>query len=94
MITDLERFAFNQARFAFYAVHTIERDEIRLGITFEQALDRIRDTPLGQKYLANVSIAEMKREARDPGSLMDANTDCGRWTNNEFGGYVEDFIEK
>ena len=93
MITDLQRFAFNQARFAFYAVHTIERDEIRLGITFEQALDRIRATPLGQKYLANVSLDEMKREAREPDSLMDANTDLGKYTNGEFGGYVEDFVE-
>jgi hypothetical protein len=93
MTTELKRFAFNQARFVFYAQYTIERDMIREDMNFEQAFERIRATPNGQKFLSNVSIREMKQEGKEPGSFMDANTDLGAWCNNEYGSYVEDFTE-
>lgn len=91
--TELQRFAFNQARFVFYAQYTIERDVIREDLTFEQAFDRIKATPQGKRFLAHVSLREMRQEAREPGSFMASNTDCGKWLNNEYGSYVEDFQE-
>jgi hypothetical protein len=93
MITDLERFAFNQARFVFHAQYTIEREEVRRGISFEQAFKEIQDTPNGEKFLKNVSVEEMREEERKPGSFMNKNTEFGFWLNDEYGNYVEDFKE-
>ena len=94
MLTALERFAFNQARFVFHAQYTIERRMISGEVSFSQAFEEIRNTPMGQRYLLNVSEAEMRREDRRPGSFMDANTDLGCYCNDEYGNYVEDFKEK
>lgn len=94
MVSSLKNFAFNQARFVFYTQYTIERDMIREGISFEAAFERIKATANGQKFLSNVTLREMKQEERDPGSFMDANTDLGKWLNNEYGNYVEEFQEK
>lgn len=92
-MTELERFAFNQARFVFYTQYTIERDMILEDLSFEQAFERIQQSELGQKYLKNVSVKEMKNEAKEPGSFMDANTEFGFWINDEYGCYVENFQE-
>lgn len=92
-ITPLERFAFNQARFVYHAQYTIEREEMVNGVSFAQAFERIKQTEMGQKYLKNVSLNEMKQEDKKPGSFMNANTDFGYWMP-DYGGYVEDFIEK
>ena len=94
-ISELERFAFNQARFVYHAQYTIERDTIKEDLSFEQAFNRIKDTDNGKKFLSNVSLNEMKREEKEPGSFMDASTSFGKWClNDEYGAYVEDFVEK
>lgn len=93
MITDLERFAFNQARFVFYTQYTIERDMIKRNLTFKEAFEEIKKTELGQKFLKNVSLKEMKEEDRNPGTFMSKNTGLGAHLNNEYGNYVEDFKE-
>ncbi len=90
-ISDLERFAFNQARFVFYTQHTMEREMIKRGISFERAFKEIQATPNGQKYLKNVSIREMYDEEKNPGTFMDKNTQFGAWLNDEYGNYVESF---
>jgi len=94
MPSELQMFAFNQARFVFHAQYTIERNMIREDLTFEQAFERIKQTEMGKKYLRTVTVREMKQEDRNPGSFMDANTDFGVWCNDEYGKYVEDFQEK
>lgn len=92
--TPLNVFAFNQARFVFYTQYTIEREEVRRGISFEQAFKEILDTPNGQKFLKGVSLEDMRKEEKKPGSFMNKNTDLGFWLNDEYGNYVEDFEEK
>lgn len=89
----LARFAFNQARFVFYTQFTIERDMIAKDITMEQALQEIKNTPNGQKFLIGVSIQDIKNEEKEPGTFMDKNTNLGKWCNDEYGSYVEDFVE-
>ncbi len=93
-VSPLVRFAFNQARFVFYAQYTIERDMIKQNISFEEAFHNIKHkTELGQKYLKHVSLAEMRAEDKSPGSFMDQNTGLGHWLNDEYGKYIEEFVD-
>jgi hypothetical protein len=105
--TKLERFAFNQARFVYVVWHTIDRieaiddfDEIQNRLiswkdSQIRAYSKIKETELGKKYLGNVTLEEVLREGRKPGSFMNANTDLGHYLPNEDGcSYVETFNER
>lgn len=93
---DLQRFAFNQARFVFATARTIERELMTGIISVPERLTfvLIRATPFGQKYLAHVTFEEVQREIRTPGAFMNANTDLGYWVPDGDNQYVEDFEEK
>lgn len=94
MISALEMFAWNQARFVYHAHYTIERMELCEGVSYREAFRRIKATPMGRKYLKNVSIKEMRKEDKRPGSFMNANTIFGHWIGDDYGTYVEDFVEQ
>ena len=49
MPTELEQFAFNQARFVFATARTVEREMMCFGVPEEVAFQTIRKTPFGQK---------------------------------------------
>lgn len=92
-LSGLQLFSVNQARFVFYAQHTIERDMLKKNITFEKAFEDIKRSKIGQKYLQHVSLREMREEEKSPGTFMDKNTSLGPYLFNEYGKYVEDFLE-
>ena len=95
-VSSLQRFAFNQARFVFATSRTVER-EIMCGLVAvdpETTVGILRETPLGQKYLRGVTLAEIKTEMSHPGSFMNANTDFGYWIPDDGNYYVEQFEEK
>lgn len=82
-MSDLQQFAFNQARFVFVTMRTIERDICQTDMSEQTSFQRIKESELGKKYLANVTFDEVKREDKEPGTFMDLNTDLGKFVPDE-----------
>lgn len=90
----LEIFAFNQARFVFVTMRTVERDICLCDLTESEAFRLIKETELGIKYLRTVTFAEVKREDKQPGFFMNLNTQFGSYIpDDDWDMYVETFVE-
>lgn len=93
-MNNLQRFAFNQARFVFLTYQTIERDFSLLDRNEKEVFDRIKQTSNGKKYLSNVTFDEVNREGKNPGTFMNLNTDLGQFVpDQDWTLYIENFKE-
>jgi len=91
-MSESEFFTYNKARYVFHVAYSAERDSIN-GVSVEKTLERLRETPMGKKYLEGVTTEDIRTELHEPGSYMNAHTDLGFWTNDEYGTYAENFVE-
>ena len=93
-MTGLEIFAFNQARFVFVTMRTIERNMCQHGTSESESFRLIKQSKLGSKYLQTVTLAEVQREGKQPGFFMNLNTQLGSYVpDDDWDAYVETFIE-
>ena len=94
-MSDLKTFAFNQARFVFVTMRTLECEMCQNGTNERKLFESIKtETELGKKYLANVTFDEVKREDKEPGTFMDLNTDLGKFVpDDDWNTYTADFKE-
>lgn len=91
-INDLQKFAYEQAKFVYSVSQTMEREEILRDTPYIQTVNEARKSELGKKYLVGVTFDEIKRELRHPGSFMDANTELGFYLPDDCPEYVEDWV--